>query len=130
MRGLVSARRGSCTRPLILFLALLPGLLAPVPALAQTRFGHQAYTQTSASPQSFSTSFLLPASVPPSYYLHLENGKPDGSARVLSGSLVLNGVEVGGGQLIKRVGQLNAEEEATIMALIGVSRVVGVEGGL
>ncbi len=76
------------------FLVLASGLLVPSAVLAQTLFGPKVYTQTSTSPQTFGALFFLPASVPPPYYLHLENGKPDGSARVLHGSVLLNGVEV------------------------------------
>ncbi|MCI0372471.1 MAG: hypothetical protein L0214_14150, partial [candidate division NC10 bacterium] len=94
----VAAGRGDTGegRRQMVVLALLPlaiCLLSPALASAQTLFGPKTYTQTSAAPQTFGATFSVPASVPPPYYLHVENGKPDGSARVLSGSLLLNGTE-------------------------------------
>lgn len=93
MGGPASACGGCYTRPLVRLLTVLAGLLALVPVLAQTLFGPKACTQTTAAPQAFGATFFLPASVPPPYSLHLTNGKPDDSARVLAGSLFLNGAE-------------------------------------
>src|SRR3990172_2682128 len=95
MGGSASARRGSCTRPLISLLALvvLAALLGPVPAAAQTLFGPQQYTLTSGTPQTFSA--VVSTSAGPAH-LHVVNGAPDGSARLTHASISVNGVEVVG----------------------------------
>jgi len=82
-------------RMVSLALALVLGVLLTAPAVAQTvLFGPQTYQRTAGAPNQFTDTFTLPAGATAPYALHLVNGQPDGTKRVSSATIKLNGTEI------------------------------------
>jgi len=81
--------------PLILTLALG---LTPRVALAtdQLLFGPTQYTRTSGPPNQFMETIPLPPTLAAPFRLHIQNGNPDGSHRLSSATITLNGTQVAG----------------------------------
>jgi hypothetical protein len=59
-----------------------------------TVFGPRRFDRTTGAPNQYLEQFALPASVTSPYTLHIQNGEPDGSKRVSSATVKLNGVDV------------------------------------
>lgn len=80
--------------------ALLAGWLFALLALAQTPgeivFGPQQYVRTSGDPNSFTNSFTVPQAIGAPFLLRIVNGAADGTKRITSGRVTLNGVQVVG----------------------------------
>ena len=70
-------------------------LALTVPAFAQTvLFGPKTYTRTAGPPNSFTDTFTLPAGTTAPYTLHVVNGNANGTNRISSATIKLNGVEI------------------------------------
>ncbi len=78
--------------------ALVGGLTIAPPAHAaeQAIFGPATYTRTAGPPNTFVDSFALPATLIAPFRLHVQNGNPDGTHRISSATITLNGVQVAG----------------------------------
>ena len=82
-------------RWLILLTVLVMGLAFTAPAFAQTvLFGSKTYTRTAGPPNSFTDTFTLPAGTTAPYTLHVVNGNANGTNRISSATVKLNGVEI------------------------------------
>jgi YD repeat-containing protein len=66
----------------------------PAQAATQIVFGPRTYERTTGPPNVFTEPFLLPTNVGPPFTLHIDNGLPDGTHRISSATLTLNGTEV------------------------------------
>ncbi|MFQ5803954.1 MAG: hypothetical protein ACE5JQ_13755 [Candidatus Methylomirabilales bacterium] len=66
----------------------------PAQAQGQTVFGPVQFERTTGPPDLFTETFILPTNIGPPFQLHIDNGLTDGSKRVSSARLTLNGVEV------------------------------------
>jgi len=77
-------------------LTVLAGLLALTsPVFAQTvLFGPKSYTRTAGPPNSFTDQFTLPAGATAPYTLHLVNGNANGTNRISSATVKLNGTQI------------------------------------
>lgn len=83
----------SFIRPLLYTFALL--LLVTDVASAQTvLFGSKTYTRTAGPPNQFSDTFPLPVGATPPYTLHVVNGNANGTNRMSSATVKLNGTEM------------------------------------
>lgn len=79
---------------MLIWLAAGSGGLLAAPDV--TVFGPKVYARTTAAPNTYTESFSLPAGVVAPYLLRIDNGLPDGSARVSSATVTVNGVQVAG----------------------------------
>jgi hypothetical protein len=61
---------------------------------ALTVFGPRRFDRTTGQPNQYLEQFALPAGVTSPYTLHIQNGEPDGSNRISSATIKLNGVDV------------------------------------
>src|SRR5688572_15534874 len=59
-----------------------------------TFYGPQRFERQSGSPITITEQFSIPAGVVAPFTLHLVNGAPDGTLRVSSATITLNGVEL------------------------------------
>jgi RHS repeat-associated protein len=77
-------------------LSLLVLLLAlTAPAFAQTvLFGPMQYTRTAGPPNQFTDTFTLPSGTTPPYTLHVVNGNANGTNRISSATVTLNGAQI------------------------------------
>ena len=78
---------------------LLMALFAPsAPALAteQVVLGPVQYTRTPGLPNQFTQDFTLPPTLIAPFRLHAQNGNPNGTQRINSATITLNGVQVAG----------------------------------
>ena len=66
----------------------------PAQAQSQTVFGPQQFERTTGPPNLFTETFTVPTNVGPPFQLHIDNGLPDGTKRVSSATITLNGVRV------------------------------------
>ena len=81
----------------ILFLALALGLTITAPAFAQTvLFGPNQYTRTAGPPNQFTDTFTLPSGTTAPYTLHVLNGNANGTNRISSATIKLNGLQIAG----------------------------------
>jgi len=79
----------------ILFLALALGLTLTAPAFAQTvLFGPKQYTRTAGPPNQFTDTFTLPSGTTAPYTLHVLNGNANGTNRISSATVKLNGLQI------------------------------------
>lgn len=81
------------------WLWLLVSLLMVLSAHAdpdQTVFGPKKYTRTSGAPDVITDTFVLPGQVVAPYLLHIDNGAADGTGRLTSATVTVNGVQVVG----------------------------------
>lgn len=79
--------------PLLTVLAM--GLALTAPAFAQTvLFGPKQYTRTAGPPNQFTDTFTLPSGTTAPYTLHVVNGNANGTNRISSATVKLNGVEI------------------------------------
>ncbi|HEX2203406.1 MAG TPA: carboxypeptidase regulatory-like domain-containing protein, partial [Longimicrobium sp.] len=70
-------------------------------------FGPRVFSRDSGGPAVQTATFALPAGAAPPYRLHVQNGDPDGSARVAKADLDLNGADpLGSPGLTPQVGAL------------------------
>ena len=82
-------------RWLTLLTLLAMGLALTAPAFAQTvLFGPKTYTRTAGPPNQFTDTFTLPAGTTAPYTLHIVNGNANGTNRISSATVKLNGVEI------------------------------------
>ncbi len=83
----------------LFWLAVLVGVasLAP-PALAseQVIFGPATYNCTGGPPSQFQETITLPPTLTSPFRLHVQNGNPDGTNRITSGSITLNSTQIAG----------------------------------
>jgi len=68
----------------------------PAHAAEQVIFGPTQYVRTSGPPNQFSEEIALPATLIAPFRLHVQNGNSDGTLRVSTATIVLNGVQVAG----------------------------------
>ena len=59
-------------------------------------FGPKTYTRTAGPPNQFTDTFAVPAGTTQPYTLHLVNGNANGTNRVSSATITLNGAEIAG----------------------------------
>ncbi len=59
-----------------------------------TVFGPRRFDRTTGPPNQYVEQFSLPVGVVSPYTLHIQNGEPDGSNRVSSATVKLNGVDI------------------------------------
>ncbi len=79
--------------PLLTVLAM--GLALTAPAFAQTvLFGPKQYTRTAGPPNQFTDTFTLPTSTTAPYTLHVVNGNANGTNRISSATIKLNGAQI------------------------------------
>lgn len=71
-------------------------ILGTAQAAEQVLFGPQQYTRTAGPPNQFTETIALPPTLVAPFRLHVQNGDPDGSNRVSSATLTLNGTQVAG----------------------------------
>ncbi|MBA5871001.1 MAG: hypothetical protein GDA68_13550 [Nitrospira sp. CR2.1] len=86
-------RWGCRLMSLALVLGVAVGTGMPVQAQSLL-FGPTSYTRTAGPPNQFTETIALPAGATPPYTLHLVNGNPDGTKRLSSATVKLNGVQV------------------------------------
>ena len=80
-------------RPLLYTFTLV--LLVTDVASAQTvLFGSKTYTRTAGPPNQFSDTFTPPAGTTAPYTLHIVNGNANGTNRISSATVKLNGVQI------------------------------------
>lgn len=75
-------------------LAGLPALAPPAGAAEQVIFGPRQYTRTSGPPKELLETIALPPTLRAPFRLHIQSGNPDGSNRVSSATITLNGTQV------------------------------------
>ncbi|MDP1946727.1 MAG: IPT/TIG domain-containing protein [Nitrospirota bacterium] len=79
--------------PLLTMLAM--GLVLTAPAFAQTvLFGPKPYTRTAGPPNQFADTFTLPTGTTAPYTLHVVNGHANGTNRISSATVKLNGTHI------------------------------------
>ncbi len=91
--ALVRARR---LIPALAVLLLALGAARPAAATEQPVFGPQQYTRTAGPPNQFTDNFPLPPTLAAPFRLHVQNGNPDGSNRISSATITLNGTQAAG----------------------------------
>lgn len=70
-------------------------LLAGLPLQAQTvLFGPTQYTRTAGPPNQFTDTVTLPAGTTAPYTLHVVNGNANGTNRISSATVKLNGIQI------------------------------------
>ncbi len=77
-------------------LSLLLGAVVPGRAAEQVLFGPAQYTRTTGPPNQFSESIALPPILTAPLRLHIQNGNLDGSSRISSATITVNGSQVAG----------------------------------
>ena len=80
----------------LVVLGTLVGLAATASATEQLIFGPTQYTRTSGPPNQFAATIPLPPTLVAPFRLHVQNGNPDGSNRISSATITLNGTQVAG----------------------------------
>ena len=92
----MSGRRGR--RWLIGMVAALAVTLTLGTALATEEglFGPKQYTRSSGPPNQFLETIPLPPTLTSPFRLHVQNGNPDGTNRISSAMITLNGTQVAG----------------------------------
>lgn len=71
------------------------GLALTAPAFAQSvLFGPKQYTRTAGPPNQFTDTFTLPAGTTAPYTLHVVNGNANGTNRISSATVKLNGTKI------------------------------------
>ncbi len=68
----------------------------PAFATEQVIFGPVTHTRTTGPPNQFTDTFALPSTLIAPFRLHVQNGNPDGSHRISSATITLNGTQVAG----------------------------------
>ncbi len=81
---------------LLLILSAMLSLPGPAQAAEQLLFGPSQYTRTSGPPDEFIQAIGLPPTLTAPFRLHVQNGNADGTNRVSSATITLNGTEVAG----------------------------------
>ena len=83
-------------RRYLTLLTVLTTLLAlTTPAFTQTvLFGPKQYTRTAGPPNQFTDTFTLPSGTTPPYTLHVVNGNANGTNRISSATVTLNGTQI------------------------------------
>lgn len=79
-----------------LTLGILTTGAGPGWATDQLLFGPTQYTRTSGPPNQFMETIPLPPTLAAPFRLHIQNGNPDGSHRLSSATITLNGTQVAG----------------------------------
>ncbi len=74
----------------------LVSLASPSPAAEQVLFGPSQYTRTAGPPNQFLETIPLPPTLTAPFRLHIENGNADGTHRISSATITLNGIQVVG----------------------------------
>ena len=88
-------RRAIVTTLLTALLAMsLSGLGVGVLQAQMVLFGPTTYTRTAGAPNQFADTFTLPAGTTAPYTIHIVNGNADGTKRVSSGTIKLNGIQI------------------------------------
>ncbi|MBP8116176.1 MAG: IPT/TIG domain-containing protein [Nitrospira sp.] len=78
-------------------LALAFTLVTSLPLHAQTvLFGPTQYTRTAGPPNQFTATFALSAGTTAPYTIHIVNGNADGTKRISSATIKVNGLQVAG----------------------------------
>ncbi|MCC6965793.1 MAG: Ig-like domain-containing protein, partial [Nitrospira sp.] len=76
-------------------MALVLMCVTGLPSQAQTvLFGPTPYTRTAGPPNHFTATITLPAGTTPPYTLHIANGNADGTKRISSATIKLNGAQI------------------------------------
>lgn len=78
-------------RGLLLSLACLLALLLAVAQSQPVIFGPTQFLRTAGPPNQFTDMFPLPAGATAPFLLHIVNGNPNGTNRVSSARVTLNG---------------------------------------
>jgi RHS repeat-associated protein len=87
--------RFTMRRYALCFTVLATMLAFTVPVFAQAvLFGPKSYTRTAGPPNEVTDTFTLPSGTTAPYTLHLVNGNPDGTKRVSSATVTLNGAQI------------------------------------
>jgi RHS repeat-associated protein len=74
-----------------------PVVVPPPPAQAdQTLFGPKQYQRTSGAPNEYTDRFTVPASIGGPFKVRIANGAANGSNRISSATLHVNGVQIAG----------------------------------
>ncbi|MGH7232925.1 MAG: Ig-like domain-containing protein, partial [Nitrospiraceae bacterium] len=84
---------------ILLGLALiLAGILLATTLFAQSQviFGPKQYLRTAGPPNQYIDTFALPSGATAPFVLHMVNGNPDGTKRISSATITLNGVQIAG----------------------------------
>ncbi|MBI3722020.1 MAG: hypothetical protein HY248_05655, partial [Fimbriimonas ginsengisoli] len=68
----------------------------PAHAAEQVIFGPTQYVRTSGPPNQFTEDIAVPPTLSAPFRLHVQNGNSDGTLRISSATIVLNGVQVAG----------------------------------
>ncbi|MEK6804385.1 MAG: LamG-like jellyroll fold domain-containing protein, partial [Nitrospirota bacterium] len=90
-------RRERMVRIVGAVLAMGVTLLTSLPVQAQTvLFGPQQYTRTAGPPNQSTDTFTLPTGTTAPYTLHIVNGNANGTNRISSARVTLNGTEIAG----------------------------------
>jgi hypothetical protein len=72
------------------------GVAGAAPGAEHLLVGPTQYTRTSGPPNQFSETIVLPPTLTAPFRLHVQNGSPDGSHRISSATIRLNGTQVAG----------------------------------
>lgn len=72
----------------------LSGLGTGAPQAQTVLFGPQTYQRTAGPPNQFTDTFTLPAGTTLPYTLHVVNGNADGTKRISSATVKLNGTQI------------------------------------
>ncbi|MGH7229917.1 MAG: hypothetical protein ACREJU_00980, partial [Nitrospiraceae bacterium] len=77
---------------------ILTGILLESSLFAQSQviFGPTQYLRTAGPPNQYTDTFTVTHPVGAPFQLHIVNGNPDGTNRVSSGRVTLNGIEIVG----------------------------------
>lgn len=78
----------------VVLLAFLIASAVPAMAAEEGLFGPTTYTRTSGPPNQFSETIALPPTLTAPFRLQVQNGNPDGTNRVSSATITLNGTAV------------------------------------
>jgi RHS repeat-associated protein len=80
------------------WIVLLAFFATSSPALAteEAIFGPAQFTRTAGPPNQFSAEIALPPTLVAPFRLHVQNGSPDGTHRISSATITLNGAQVAG----------------------------------
>lgn len=80
---------------LVVFAIFAPRSAAQLTASTPV-FGPQTYVRTTGAPNEYTTTFTAPSWITSPYDLHIVNGAANGSNRISSGTITLNGVQIVG----------------------------------
>ncbi len=94
--ALAAGRASATPRAALERAASSPAAATAEPVCARTLFGPRRYDRTTGPPNVYTDIVAVPAGAPSPYTLRVRNGEPDGSHRVSSASVHVNGAQVVG----------------------------------